>query len=245
MLVLVVGSVLGLLLFVHGVRRFLLGNILARLQPVASAAVTPGFVAVTGKVTAGQSLISPLTKKNCVFYEDELCQYVRVATSTSSRRSSSSKQWRTVFTYQQATPFEITEGGTSVSVQPQGAEWEIADSALFDVPGTVSPIAFVHRADTLRTIAPTVVPKPKSQRQSDGPLGATEAEEWTLKVGDTVHIVGHYNGQNITKKGILLISDKPGSKYAKQFKRQGVTSCVLGVLLVIAAVVVRTMLAQG
>jgi E3 Ubiquitin ligase len=127
----------GVILFFLGIRKNNESNTLSKYVPADTINSIPfGIpVVVTGQVTADQPLISPVTKKTCVYYEYTLEKEVE----HKDNNGNTSWRWQQMGSPEkQTTPFYLQNQSGKILIKPENCEVNgIYKTQQFLQPGTI------------------------------------------------------------------------------------------------------------
>lgn len=135
---LIIGFLVGALVFFFGFRTYRELRVLADTPIAPVRSIPMGLVHIHGKTTGGDPLTSPLTGVPCYYYTVHVEEYVK---------KEKESNWKTVRTDSEGRPFYLDDSTAKVLVNPHGAE--------YDVPRTFHGEVGLHSSHS-RSVDPTL-----------------------------------------------------------------------------------------
>lgn len=90
-----------------------------------------GLVEVHGHVDPIETIKTPLSQTDCVYYRYKIEEYVRETRTNSKGQTRTTHKWRTIQDYHKETPFNAQDDTGSVKVIPERAEFEVNPKKRF------------------------------------------------------------------------------------------------------------------
>ena len=131
---LVVGFLVGLILFFVGFRTYREYRLLEDTPIAPIRSIPMGLVHVRGKATGDDRLTSPLTGVPCYYYRVQVERYVK---------KEKSSEWETVRTDSEERSFNLDDGTAKVLVNPHQAEYDVMRTFQAETGGVVDLTRFV------------------------------------------------------------------------------------------------------
>lgn len=126
--VLLVGGLVGLWIGFRKLRQY---RVIADTPTSTVRSMAIGLVELVGAVKAEQTLLTPFSDTECVYYRYAIEEYRRHVSRDSKGRTRTSYRWETIQAGSKALPFMIQDDSGRALVEPGGAEFHIGRKRVF------------------------------------------------------------------------------------------------------------------
>ncbi len=215
-----------------------------------------GLVELEGKATASKPIIAHFSQTPCVYYRYTIEEYQEKVSKDSKGNSTTTREWVSVASDEQRTPFTLADSTGTVPIEPGGSECNVSLKKQFIQRARIG-LSITQIINTIKNNSSTatattqlgLIPLESTTLFENPQIGDRKYSEYYIEQHAPVFVIGTATitpaGTQVKKsenESTFIISDKSEKELLKSLKWQMLSFFAIGGLLVIGGVLIMVLL---